>query len=123
MTTTRIIGSDEPFPLDWVKWITQWSTWLRRHESEFKPGNPRMFPAEKNILADYVLGQWVVNGHDVELSEVTFGMASPVRGVGITWGPHSTTRGSAEMAWSFLELELILSRGPARYNDSDDTHV
>lgn len=107
MSNTGTYDSDDHFPVDWNQWHPQWNRWLAEHVDDLKPTSYH-FGAEKNFLADEILGAWSVNGRAVELSEVTFTLGGTSRRfIGLTIGAGSLVR-STELVETFSELDRIL---------------
>ena len=102
-------------PIDWNEWQKQWGDWRDTHLSRL-PRSKYAWPP-KNFMADAILGRWIINGREVELSEVTFPnleqppyRAEMTRGIGVTYGePDATgTTTAGPVVWSFEELEAEL---------------
>jgi hypothetical protein len=93
-----------PFPLDWHAWRAEWDAWRQAHADHLKS---TVYKFEgRNVMTDEVLGVWHVNGRNVELSEVYFGVRDPVRYIGITFGTAAgCDRPEAPLVASFAELE------------------
>lgn len=98
---------DDPLPVDWVVWRHHWDSWRNQHGHTLRrTSRPAGYPAEKNMLADEVLGWFVCPNGVVELSEVTFRIYELERFVGYAFDPHRT--GATGVVKTFAELEEVL---------------
>lgn len=95
------------FPHDWREWRSDWDFWV--HGAPLTcTTRPDDLPAEKNFMADEVLGYYrLPDGRVVELSEgYVPAPLGPDRFVGYTFAPHPD--GGSGIVHTFAELEQTL---------------
>ena len=104
-------SAEDPFPMEWHAWRQLWRDYLSRQlaAGTFKYTSYRI--AGTNVLVDESLGVWEINGQNVELAEVRFGLGDPSRAIGITVAGPGGTRGLVTIASSFADLERMLGYG------------
>lgn len=101
-------------PYHWNAWRTAWTRWLADHDQVVPVPRPDDFPANKNLLADEILGYYrLPDGRVVELSEVFFPPPlGPDRCIGYTFAPWPD--GDTGLVHSFAELDEMLGLAPTR---------
>lgn len=113
------MNKTEPFPMDWDEWRAEWRAWCTEHADDLKPTR-KLYPG-KNVMADDVLGTWIIRGQLTELSAFTFPnleerdesgrlIDKDHRSVGITRGIGVDS--DSDVAHSFADLERLLGIEP-----------